>query len=190
MNSYLLLGAVIGIVTYFPLCFKISRGLKQNLLTWILWAVLDGITFVSVFLQSGNFWLPGAYMLGSTSVAITLLVKKQERFFGWFEWTISFLVVACMVVWYFAGNQMTTVAGTIAVTLAGIPLFKDAYDRPEEIPLGTYTFFLVANFLSTMGGKDWSIEERLYPAACTAYCLILVLLALRRFNEEIEMERR
>ncbi len=190
MNSYILIGAIIGILTYIPLCIKINRGLKQNFLTWVLWGLLDGITFFSILLQDGNFWLPGAYALGSCLISILLLIKLQEKSWTWFEKSVSGLVIVCLMIWYFAGTQMATIAGTAAVTIAGIPMLKDAYERPEEVPLGTYFMFFLANLLSTIGAKDWSIEERLYPASCTLYCFLLVILTLRKFNEDIELERR
>ena len=178
MNPFILIGTIIAILTYIPLCVKINRGLEQNFLTWILWAMLDGITFFSIIFWGGNFALPMAYTFGSSSVVVALLIKHQKKVWTWFEISVSILVFICVLVWIIAGAQMTTVAGTIAVTIAGFPLLVDTYKNPKSIPLPIYSSFFIANLLSTIGGKDWSIEERLYPASCTVYCFLVVVLIL------------
>jgi len=181
VSKFTLAGSVIGIVCYVPLCLAILRGkVKQNLATWVLWALLDGIAAASIFYQHGNYLLIAAYTLGSTVTSLSILRSKN------FKWTlfhtmVSLLVAACIVVWAISGAYVATIASTTAVIIAGIPLVVDCYRKPEENPFLTYLGFLTANALATMGGKEWSVPERLYPAACVVYGVITVLLVARKF---------
>lgn len=181
MSNYTLAGSVIGIACYLPLCLAILRGkVKQNLATWVLWALLDGIAAASIFYQHGNYFLVAAYASGSTVTSLSIL---RSRNFAWtlFHTMVSLLVLACVIVWAISGAYVATIASTTAVIIAGIPLLIDCYKTPAENPFSTYLGFLIANGLGTIGGKEWSVSERLYPAACTVYCLIAVILVARKF---------
>jgi hypothetical protein len=41
-----------------------------------------------------------------------------------------------------------------------------------------YLGYTLANALSTLGGKAWVVEERLYPTACVALCATVVIVTL------------
>lgn len=181
MSSLTLAGSIVGIAVYIPLCIQLLAGkVKQNLATWGLWALLDGIAAASIMDQHGSYLLPLSYVVGATAVSLSIL-KSKNFAWTWFETMVTFLVVACIIVWATSGAYIATIASTTAVMIASIPLIGECYREPEKNPFGTYLGFFVANALGTMGGKEWSIVERFYPASCAVMCLLVVLLIARKF---------
>ncbi len=180
MRYLALIGAIIALCTNYPLISGILKGeIKQSFATWFLWAVLDAIIFTSILFQHGNIWLPIAYTLGSTLITIALLYKKQ---FSWgkFETFVCVLVIICLIAWFIGGAYIATIAGTVAVIIAGLPLFMEIIKDPQRGSPSIWIMFSIANILSFLGGNAWTIEERLYPGATAIFCLLIVFASLRK----------
>ncbi len=174
-------GAVVAILIYFFLCFQVLTGKsKQNFATWALWAMIDAIAATTIIIQGGNYLLPAIYSLGSAAVTLSILRSKNFAW-TWFETMVACFVVICLVVWGISGPWTATIASTLAMVIAGIPLTVESYRRPWEQSFFIYLGYTVANILSTFGGKDWSVEERFYPASCFILCLIIVVFTSRKF---------
>jgi len=181
-HDYLIAGGAVAGAVYLALWVQIWLGIsRQNFPTWTLWAIMDGITAASIILQSGNYILPAVYATGSLITAASIFIKTRTVKWTWVETMVVTLVIACFVVWRLSGPRMATIAGTIAVIIAGIPQAIDMWKRPWESSFLAYLGFFVANALSTFGGKDWSIEERFYPGLCAVFCLIIVAVIARKF---------
>ncbi|MCX6832757.1 MAG: hypothetical protein NT028_11630, partial [candidate division Zixibacteria bacterium] len=180
-----LVAGIIAILLYVPLCVQVLSGkVKQNFATWVLWATLDGIVAATIIFQGGSFLLPAAYSLGSAAVTLSILKSKNFKW-TWFETMVACLVVACVVVWVVSGAKVATVASTLAVMIAGVPQSIEAYKKPHEQPFLIYVGFLVANSLATAGAKNWSIEERFYPASMTLLTIAVVLFIARKLWSKI-----
>lgn len=182
MNIYIFLGSLLAILTYFPLWKQIWSGeARQNIFTWTLWGVLDGAAFVAIMLQNGSYLLPLAYTVGSFITVILILRSKDKPNWTWFETMVSLLVLCTMGIWYFSGVRTAIIAGSMASVIATIPQLTDAWKAPQEMPLMVYLSYLIANCLSTMGGKCWSIEERFFPFTGALICFLMVAFSMRRF---------
>jgi len=177
-NNFILLGSVVGLLTYIPLMIVLMRGGTQNFATWLLWAVLDGIAAGSIFLQGGNFWLPVAYTFGSIIITITLFAKKQ-RSWTWFESFVTFLVGICLVVWSVTSSYHATVASVVALIFASLPQIVDTWKAPIRSLIPIWSGFGLANAMSFMGGKEWSVSERLYSGTAGVLCLVLIVFSFR-----------
>lgn len=182
MNAFIWVSAAIAILGYIPLCLAIRSGsAKQNLLTWALWCSLDGIVAATLIAQAGNFLLAVAYTIGSGVTTIFILKAGNHASWTWFHTMVVGLVVASMVVWHFSGSRMATIAGTIAMIIAGVPQLVDAWEKPKESPTLIYSAYVIANCLAIAGGKSWSVEERFYPVCAGVFCLLITLVSLRKF---------
>lgn len=182
MNTLLLAGSLLAIVTYFPLWKQIWCGeAKQNFFTWILWGVLDGLGAVAIVFQNGSYLLPVAYTIGSLITVLLILKSGEKPKLTWFEIMVFTLILLCMVVWYFSGSKVAIIAGSVAAFIATFPQFVDAWKKPDDMPFVVYLSYFVANCLSIAGGKCWSVEERLFPASGAFLCFIIVVLSARRF---------
>jgi phosphoglycerol transferase MdoB-like AlkP superfamily enzyme len=181
MNTYALIGAVIAALAYAPLTYNVWRGkITQNFATYALWGSLDTIAAISIFLKDGNFVLPAIYTVLSFGIVVAIL-RTRTFSWSWLETLISFLVLACIVIWAFSGDRAATIASTIAVAVASIPQLVEFWKKPKEAPLWTYVAFTAANGVSILAGKNWSVEERFYPTVCTVATMLFVLIAARRY---------
>lgn len=182
MNLWLILGVIIGICMYIPLSVQILSGkVEQNLVSWFLWFVLDGVAAGSLILQKGNYMLPLVYALGSLIIAIFIFAKSGNAVWTRLEVMVVILVAICMIIWYFSGSYYATIASALAACIAGIPLILDSYHNPHKQPLFVYVGYCFANFFSTIAGKEWSVQERFYPFCMSAFTVLVVVLTLRRF---------
>jgi len=181
MSSLILAGTALALVLYIPLCKQISTGnVKQNLATWILWSILDGIAAGTLIIQHGNFLLPAAYTLGGATTVLCILISTKKTGWTWFESFITLLVIICLIVWASSGAKTATIASSLALVLAGVPQLIESYRKPWDTPVLIYIGYTTANILSVLGGKDWSVEERFYPSSASIYCLVVSIVALRK----------
>jgi hypothetical protein len=157
----------------------LNSGVKQSFATWMLWTALDVIAMASTFFKDGNAALLIIYCSAGAFISTLLLVKKQ---FYWsaFEWIVTGLVLLCLVVWGMSGHTMATIVSTLALGIASVPQFRDAWRAPESSPPKIWVGFTLANLLSFIGGAGWTIEDRFYYGFCTILCLALVVLGKRK----------
>ena len=106
MNTFALLSVTVGNSIYVPLCVQLLKGsVTQNISTYILWILLDGITAMTIWVDGGNYALPTAYAIGC--FAVCLCIWKSRRFsWTWFETTIAGMVILCIIVWWFHRSRM------------------------------------------------------------------------------------
>jgi hypothetical protein len=142
---------------------------------------MDAIAAVSIYFQNGNYQLPAAYTAGSILIIICIL-RARTFDWHWFETFMAILVGVCLVGWYRSGPYLATILSTTALVLASMPMLKDAWVRPEKFPILTYVGYVAANLLGTVGGKSWSVEERLYQFSAFLVCLVMAVVALKKKN--------
>ncbi|MEQ1561731.1 MAG: hypothetical protein ABL899_03385, partial [Nitrospira sp.] len=171
---------VLALSLYLPLAVQIIKGqVKQNIATWILWVALDTVVWLSVLVQGGNWYLPLTYVIGG-SFMVACQVRAGSIRWTLFETMISALVIVCIIGWYFSGPWLATVLSTTGMVFATIPQIKDSWIKPQDSPVPVYFGYFTANVLSTIAGASWTVEERLYPLACTILCGVIVLISMRR----------
>lgn len=182
VNTWQLVSTVLAVVLYIPLGIKVLKGtVEQNLATFILWGLLDTIAGMSLYVQGGNYQLPFAYVSGCALIIGCILKAKT---FSWtsFETKVSLLVLLSIIAWMVSGPYMATIFSTTGVVLAGIPQVKDSWMNPEKSPMFLYIGYTTANLLSTIGGKSWTVEERLYSFSCFLLCLVIVGATSRKYQ--------
>lgn len=175
------LGAIIGLIADAFIFWGILKNKieEQSFSTWMLWGLLDSIIATTIIFTHGNYKLTAIYAFCSFSIAVLLFIKK-ERQWGLIEWLTAGGVTLCLIVWWQLGNQATTIAGTTAVVISGIPLAKNTYLFPQHAPTRIYILFCIASSLSLWGAEDWSIKESLYAEATLGISIIFTTLSLRK----------
>lgn len=193
MNALIWAGSILALLTYFPLWKQIRSGkAKQNFLTWALWSALDAVVAATIIVQEGNFLLPVVYTIGGTLTVYFILKAGNKAAWTWFETMVASLTIVSMVIWYFSGKKMATIASTTAMLIAGIPQLVDAWRKPQDMPILVYSSYFIANYLSMAGGKSWVVEERFYPASAAVFCFLIAVLATRKFwlKQELAKEAK
>src|ERR1017187_4565366 len=115
-------GGLGALVLFVPMAVEMIKdgGAGQSFATWFLWAALDTILTVSLFLQHGNYLLPFGFAAGGVALPTLLLVKGR---FAWSRMDSVFLVLVlgCLAGWKLGGAKAAIVAATLGICLAGIP---------------------------------------------------------------------
>jgi hypothetical protein len=185
MNTYQKVSVIMALSLYLPLGYQIlTRKISQNLATFILWGSLDAFAAASIFVEHGNYQLPMAYVFGCTIVIVCIL-KSGNYSWSRVETAVAILVTGCLavwciIVWGFESPRLATILSTAGVVISSLPQLRDSCRRPEESPLVIYAGYTFVNVLSTIGGKAWTVEERLYPVSCAVLCFAIVLASMRR----------
>ena len=180
MNPWIITSVVLALALYLPLCYQIINGkVKQNLATWILWSSLDGVCAATIWAQAGNYQLVLAYTLGGLITTFCIL-KSGEAKWTWFESFITGMVFGCVIIWVLAGSRLASIAGTSAMIIAGIPQLLESYRKPWGSPILIFLGYTIANGLSVVGAKGWTIEERFYPGSACLFCATLTIFATQK----------
>ena len=185
MSTLAIIGGVVGILACIPLLLAISNGLKQNMISFGLWATLESMLAISLFEEKGEFIQLCGFALGSWLIVILCITKKQKASWGKLEFFVIFLIACCIIAWCLGGSLVAVVATTCAITLAGIPQMLDIWKDPRNGSVPTWVLFEISNVLTFIGAKDWSIENRLFSGVGTIFCLIFVVLSLRTKNNSL-----
>lgn len=183
MDIYNTLGVTLASFLYICLFRQIREGsTEQNLATWVSWGLLDIVAGVSLYVQGGNWYLLAIYVGGS--IVISARIFSCAKFtLGWIEAICFLLVVASIVFWIKSNDpSYATIISTVGVAVATLPQLKDTIVKPATSSPEIYSGFTIVNVLATIGGKAWTIEERLYPGVCTVFCLCIVLFSLRKYS--------
>ena len=179
LEIFVWLSSIIAFFLYYPLFLGIMRDkIKQSFATWALWVSLDTIALFSIMQQKGNFILVGLYTICGTIITLTLIYKKQV-FWSTFETVVLTLVIGCLIVWSMSGPRWATISSTIALCISGAPQIRDSYRSPDRMTGVIYYGYALANSLSFIGGKSWTVEERFYPGLSGLLCLVIAVLASR-----------
>ncbi len=182
MRSFTLLSIILAIGLYVPLCIEIKSGKStQNLFTWILWALLDGIAAATLFVQYGEYFLVATYSLGSSITSFFIFKSKSKKEWKSFETCITASVIVCVFIWCISGAWWATIASTTAVMAAGSLQLRDSFKKPYETPFWIYLGYTLANVFAVIGAKDWSVEQRLYPFSAGLLCLFITAGAAQQF---------
>jgi hypothetical protein len=181
MNVYVLLSAVLSTFLFFMSCVQVLRGRSQSLASWVLWLTLTGVAAATLIVQGGNYAIALAYLIGNMAVVVCIL-KSGNAAWGAFESFIVVIVCLCLgVIWTLSNARITTIVTTIAFVAAGLPQLRDTYRKPWDTPALVYAGYSLACGLSAAAGRDWSVEERLFPITLTISNLLTAVMALRKF---------
>jgi hypothetical protein len=173
-------GGIGALALFVPMAVEVVKdgGAGQSFATWMLWAALDTILTVSLFLQHGNYLLPLGFAAGGIALTTLLLVKGR---FAWsrMDSVILVLVFGCLIGWKLGGAKTATVAATLGICLAGIPGLIELWRNPQRKVGNIWGWYVLANGLAFLGGTAMTLEERFAPGVFAAYSLLMFFASRR-----------
>jgi len=158
----------------------LSSNVEQNVVTWIMWAILDVLLLLSSIAagSKGAWLLPAGYTLGATTTAVVLL-RRGVWVWGTIETLCAVGVLASVVVWRSVGPKWAIVALTIAMTIAGVPEAHHEYLNPQPASWWLWAIVALSCVLTGFATKEWSIKERFFPIASFCWNAFMTILVLR-----------
>ena len=170
------LSVVTSALAYLYLIFMTAKGTGEglSLSTFGLWSALAWITSFTMFKQGVNPAVPMIYGLGASATTIILLIKGR---YGWsvFDTFIAISVACCIWLLLTSGPRWALILSIIAGILTALPFILVTWSNPQGSPIIPNAGFLIANTLSFVAAKAWTIEDRLFSGVNVVLCSILVL---------------
>jgi hypothetical protein len=178
-------GGLVALVLFIPMIFGILKDGADGHsgASWLLWGALDTVLTITIIEQHGNFLLPLGFAIGDVLLVMLLLAKGRFQW-GKFETVILALVIACLIVWKFAGPKSATVASTLGVGIALLPGLLAMWKRPQRKLGNIWAGYVLANVLSFFGGTAMTVEERFAPGVFALCALAMFLASRARRREE------
>jgi len=193
MNPFVVVGGVIGLLMFYPLCKSIlDKGPNrsvQNPLTFLLWSTLDGINSGASYMEGGNWLLSALYCLGGWFVVGSIIKAKDPFKWTRFETKVTTMAVFCIIIWVSTTNTLAALASIVALCIASVPQVRDTWDQPDKTPTLIYVGYTIAGFISALGGKEFSIVEVGYPVSSFLICVIIVALSVRKTASNLSSTR-
>jgi hypothetical protein len=173
-------GGLLALVLFLPLVMDALQrgGAGQSFATWLLWALLDAILAASIIRQHGNYLIVVGFTVGDGVMAAALLWKHRV-IWGRFETAVLALVLGCLVVWNISGPRGVTIAGTVAICVAGLPGLVALWKNPDRRLATIWALYALANAVSFFGGTAMTLEERFAPGVFAIFALALAVAGLR-----------
>jgi hypothetical protein len=170
------LSVLAGVFAYAIMVTTTIEGTGEglSLTTFGLWAALAWISGFTMLKQGANPAVPMVYGVGATATTIVLLFK------GRYDLTlqnaiIAALVVTCIVLWKTKGARWALVLSVAAAVFAAVPFIVMTWKAPAVSPIIPSSGFLLANILSFVSAKAWTLEDRLYSGVNIIVCSLLVI---------------
>ena len=174
-------GGLGALVLFVPMAVEMIKdgGAGQSFATWMLWAALDTILTISLFLQRGNYLLPLGFAVGGI-VLTTLLLVKGRFAWGRMDSVILVLVLGCLIGWRLGGAKTVAVAATTGICLAGIPGLVELWRNPQRKVGNIWGWYVLTNGLAFLGGTSMTLEERFAPGVFAVFSLLMFVASRRR----------
>jgi hypothetical protein len=163
----------------------IVNHVPLNPATWMLWFTIDFL-LIGALIKAGKPYLMMAVF--ATGTAAIMLISGYNFATGRtpFVWgngetaTVIAAVVAVIVWKRSSNNNIGVVMTTLAMLIAGVPTWIDAYHKPEEADILFWTMSAVACFMTYLGTPK-SFYGSFMPIAGVLSNGVIIGLALTRY---------
>jgi hypothetical protein len=175
-----LFGGIVAVSVLLHYAYNVICGKAPaaSIASWMMWTILGMILLVTTWQAGKPVWLPLGWTIGASLITISLLRRGQ-----WIWQRTETLSAICAVLatlaWLTQGAVVSIVAGTMAMTFAGIPLLLDMVKTPIRATFPVWFFTCVA-CVCTLLASDWTLAGTFLPWSSLAYNGTLSLLALRK----------
>ncbi len=186
MKEYIgLFGGIIALWVLLHYSYNVIRGkaLAASIASWSMWVVLDMILLVTTWQAGKPVWLPLGWTVGASLVTISLL-RNGQRNWQKTETLSAICAVLATLAWLTQGAVVGIVAGTLAMTFAGIPLLVDMVRTPIRATFPVWFFTCVA-CVCTLLGSDWTLAGTFLPWGSLLYNGTLSMLVLRDSSDVV-----
>src|ERR1035437_2973762 len=174
-------GGLGALALFVPMAVEMIKdvGAGQSFATWLLWAALDTILTISLFLQRGNYLLPLGFAVGGI-VLTTLLLVKGRFAWGRMDSVILVLVLGCLIGWRLGGAKTAAVAATTGICRAGTPGVVEWGGNPQRKGGNIGGWYVLTTGLAFWGGTPMTLEDRFAPGVFAVFSLLMFVASRRR----------
>lgn len=163
------LAGLISLIGFVPYVIGILKGrVKPSLSTWIIWAVIGTILFVSYFKTSpdlnNSIWVPLSYAIGPIIICC-LAFKYGDKGLNYFDFFCLFISFSSLIISYAVDIfYISLFLSILADFLGAFPTIIKSYKDPESEDFSAWTIFLIGNTINIAFMKDLYDYSSIYPA--------------------------
>ncbi len=173
------MGGVVSFLNlaYFGLRIWNSRIKPQSPASWLMWLVLELVILGSTIAAHKPIWLILSYVIGAVIVTFVLF-RRGTWEWSWRESACAVLALVATYLWQNLGATVGILAGILAMTAAGIPLFLDMIFRPIRNTWSMWAWTAVA-CVFTLIGSDGTFEGSGLAWSGVIFNTLMVPIVLR-----------
>ena len=153
-----------------------------NLATWVLWLTIDGLLITSLIRAKKPYEIMIPFAAGTaiiTAIAVyNFLAGSSSFLWGYAETVTVLVVIISLVVWKMKGDGVGAVMTTLAMVIAGIPTWVDAYQDPTTQSVLFWSLSAASCALSYFGSPKGG---RFMPGSGALSNGLIIVLALRQY---------
>ena len=183
MNILLYIGAAIATVNLLYSSGKVllKKAPPTRPASWLMWAVLDSLLTWATYAAAPDklFWLlPFGWTIGAVACMIATAIRGKWDW-RWGETLCAICAGVAAYYWLTISDFAGVVAGTIALTIAGIPMAEDMFFAPIRETFPVWMLTVLACAFSVMG-SDGTILGVLIPGSSIVFNLVLCAFVVRK----------
>lgn len=160
------LAAAINIIGFLPYLISIFKGkTKPNRATYLIWFVVNSITFLS-YAASGahdTLWILGSYIV----IALIIFILSLSKGVGGTNTLDLFCIASALfglILWFITKNPLTALYLNIGIEFLGfVPTIKKSYLLPKTEDTLAWNLALVGSFVNLFAIEKWDFHIYLYP---------------------------
>ena len=152
LEMQLIFGIASGVLSIFAfvpyILDTIARRTEPQRASWLIWAVLGSIAFVSQVFEgaTSSLWFAGVQVASTIIILVLSIWVGTGKFLGKTDYMILVAASIGLLLWYFTDNAAYALAITISISLlGGMATIVKAYRDPESETLITWVVSLAAS---------------------------------------------
>jgi hypothetical protein len=176
-----LLSGILQLVAFFPYGRSIIKGeTKPSKASWLIWAILDTITFAGMYAADALNGQIIATVIGVWVIVILAFVYGES---GWKKFDLACLAggVFGIVLWVLFANPTFGIVISVTVTLIGaVPTFRNTYYRPDLEDRLSWILYWFAAASATLAIPSWDLDHASQPVVFLVIESVILWLLYRR----------
>ena len=192
VEMQLIFGIASGVLSIFAfvpyILDTIARRTEPQRASWLIWAVLGSIAFMSQVFEgaTSSLWFAGVQVASTIIILVLSIWVGTGKFLGKSDYMILVAASIGLLLWYFTDNAAYALAITISISLlGGMATIVKAYRDPESETLITWVVSLVASVCAILSVGVVDPTLLAYPLYLfTLYLGFIVAIVLGRARDK------
>ena len=192
VEMQLIFGIASGVLSVFAflpyILDTIARRTEPQRASWLIWAVLGSIAFMSQVFEgaTSSLWFAGVQVASTIIILVLSIWVGTGKFLGKSDYMILVAASIGLLLWYFTDNAAYALAITISISLlGGMATIVKAYRDPESETLITWIVSLVASVCAILSVGVVDPTLLAYPVYLfTLYLGFIVAIVLGRARDK------
>ena len=192
VEMQLIFGIASGVLSVFAflpyILDTIARRTEPQRASWLIWAVLGSIAFMSQVFEgaTSSLWFAGVQVASTIIILVLSIWVGTGKFLGKSDYMILVAASIGLLLWYFTDNAAYALAITISISLlGGMATIVKAYRDPESETLITWVVSLVASVCAILSVGVVDPTLLAYPVYLfTLYLGFIVAIVLGRARDK------